>query len=314
MKPGIATHCAIGLAVRAVVWVAVFATGLGAGTAASAPVQARDSDGHTVQLTQPAQRIVSLAPHLTELLFAVGAGDRVVGTVAHADYPPAARALPRVGDSALLDLERIAALKPDLIVVWRHGNSAQQLQRLQALHVPLYASEARTLADIAQSMRSLGALAGTATQADARADAFEHGVSALRARYAHQRVLSVFYQIWPQPLMTINGEHLISQVLTLCGARNVFAAQRPLTPTVSEEAVLLADPDVIATGLVPGAHDDPFALWRRLKALRAARLGHFVGVDADLLHRQSDRVLQGAQELCERLDAVRRQTAEQNRR
>lgn len=285
--------------------VCAFAWTIAPGSAAAAPVQARDSDGRIVQLAQPARRIVSLAPHLTELLFAVGAGDRVVGTVAYSDHPAAARALPRVGDSALLDMERIAALKPDLIVVWRHGNSAQQLQRLQALHVPLFASEARTLADIAQSMRHLGALAGTAAQADAHADAFEQGVGALRARYAQRRELSVFYQIWPQPLMTINGEHLISQVLALCGARNVFAAQRVLTPTVSEEAVLLADPDVIATGFVPGAHDDPFAAWRRLKALRAARLGHFVGVDADLMHRQSDRVLQGARELCERLDTVR---------
>jgi iron complex transport system substrate-binding protein len=291
-------------------WLVVLAVCAFSGNWAGAAVQARDIDGQLVQLAQPARRIVSLAPHLTELLFAVGAGERVVGTVAYSDHPEAARAVPRVGDSALLDMERIAALKPDLLVVWRHGNSAQQLQRLQALHVPVFASEARSLADIAQAMRSLGALAGTDAQATTRADAFEQAVSELRSRYAQRLPLRVFYQIWPQPLMTVNGEHLISQVLALCGAHNVFASQRLLTPTVTEEAVLLADPDAIVTGRIDGSNDDPLAAWRRLTALRARRLGNFVTANADLLHRQSDRVILGARELCDKLDAVRTSLAQ----
>jgi iron complex transport system substrate-binding protein len=272
---------------------------------ASAAVQAHDVDGHMLVLAAPARRIVSLAPHLTELLFAAGAGERVVGTVAYSDFPAAARAIPRVGDAALLDLERIAALQPDLIVVWRNGTSPQQLQRLAALRVPMFASESRTFSEISASLRALGSLAGTPNAAARRALAFDDEVAALRARYAARRMLKVFYQIWPQPLMTVNGEHLISQVLALCGARNVFAGQRALTPAVTEEAVLLADPDAVVAGRVEGVDNAVFDRWRQLGALRASREGHFVLVNPDTLHRQSDRVVQGAQELCEKLDALR---------
>jgi len=268
-------------------------------------VRVLDVNGRTVELAAPARRVISLAPHLTELMFAIGAGDRVVGTVEYADFPEAAQRLPRVGDSALLDLERVVAMKPDLLLVWRHGNSPQQLQRLAALRLPTYASEARTLADIARTLRYLGQRAGVPDQAAQRASAFESAVSALRARYADRRAIDVFYQIWNQPLITINGDHLISQVLELCGARNVFAAERLLTPTVTEEDVLLANPDAIVAGWSDSFGQAPLNGWRRLRALRAVRENHLLQVDPDLLHRQSDRVVLGARELCEKLDAVR---------
>ena len=279
--------------------------GLALAAGARAEVRVLDVDGRAVVLAQPARRIVSLAPHLTELLFAVGAGEQVVATVEYSDFPDAARRLPRVGDSALLDLERIAALQPDLVLVWRHGNSPQQLQRLAALKLPTYAHEARTLADISRGLRDLGVLTGHAAEAAQRADAFDRAVAGLRTEHAGRARLRVFYQVWPQPLMTLNGEHLISQMLDLCGADNVFAAQRLLTPTVTEEAVLLADPDAIVTGWDPAYGGEPLASWQRLGALRAARNGQLLTVNPDLLHRQSDRVTEGARELCEKLDAVR---------
>jgi iron complex transport system substrate-binding protein len=273
---------------------------------AGADVRVRDIDGTPVVLPQPARRVISLAPHLTELMFAVGAGERLVGTVEYADFPAAAKRLPRVGDSALLDLERIVALQPDLLLVWRHGNSPQQLERLAALHLPTYASEARSLADIARTLRDLGTLAGTATVAEARATAFDTAVDALRQRHRGQRRLRVFYQIWDQPLITINGEHLISQLLDVCGAANVFAGERLLTPTVSAEAVLWADPDAIVAGWSDSyGGSGPLAAWRPLQSMRAVREGHLLQVDPDLLHRQSDRVIGGARELCDKLDAVR---------
>ena len=274
--------------------------------AAHAEVRVRDVNGDAVVLPQPARRIVSLAPHLTELLFAVGAGDRVVGTVAHADFPETARQLPLVGDSAMLDLERIAALQPDLVLVWRHGNAPQQLRRLATLKLPTYAHEARALADISRGLRDLGTLTGQASDASQRADAFDRAVDTLRARHLGQRRLRVFYQVWPQPLITLNGEHLISQALDVCGADNVFAAQRLLTPTVTEEAVLLTDPDAIVTGWIPAyGGTAPLDAWHRLSALRAVRTGQLLTVNPDLLHRQSDRVVLGVQELCEKLDAAR---------
>jgi len=279
--------------------------GLALAAGARAEVRVLDVDSRAVVLAQPARRIVSLAPHLTELLFAVGAGEQVVGTVAYSDFPEAARRLPRVGDSALLDLERIAALRPDLVLVWRHGNSPQQLQRLAALRLPTYAHEARALADISRGLRDLGVLSGRAADAAQRADAFDRAVADLRGRYVQRARLRVFYQVWPQPLMTLNGEHLISQMLDLCGADNVFAAQRLLTPTVTEEAVLLADPDAIVTGWNAAYGGTPLSSWQRLGALRAARNGQLLTVNPDLLHRQSDRVIDGARELCEKLDGVR---------
>ena len=268
-------------------------------------VQVSDDDGHLVSLSQPARRIVSLAPHLTELLFAAGAGERVVGVAAYSDYPAAARALPRIGDSAQLDLERIVALRPDLIVVWRDGNSAQQLDRLATLKLPIYASEIHRMADIESTLRRLGALTGTADAADRAARTFADTVSQLRARYAAQPPLRVFYQVWHRPLLTINGQHLISEALALCGASNVFSALPLLTPTISEEAVLQADPDAIVTGSVDPQGPDNLDGWRRLRALRAAREDHLIVVNPDTLHRPSPRVVDGAQELCEKLDRVR---------
>jgi iron complex transport system substrate-binding protein len=273
--------------------------------AAQGEVRVLDVDGRAVVLPQPAQRIISLAPHLTELLFAVGAGAQVVGTVEYSDFPQAARSVPRVGDGALLDLERIAALRPDLVLVWRHGNPPQQLQRLASLKLPIYAHEARALSDISRGLRDLGVLTGHAPAATARAEAFDRAVADLAARHAGRPRLRVFYQVWQQPLITLNGEHLISQMLDLCGADNIFAAQRLLTPTVTEEAVLVADPDAIVTGWIPAHGGAPLDGWRRLGTLRAVRAGQLLTVDPDLLHRQSDRVIHGARELCEKLDAAR---------
>lgn len=275
----------------------------------AAPVHAvvtlQDDAGARLTLARPAQRIVSLAPHLTELLFAAGAGERVVGVGAFADYPEAARKLPQVGDSAMLDLERIVALKPDLLVVWRDGNSPQQLQRLAGLGIPVYASELGTLADIAGTLRRLGRLAGTEAAAEARAQAFEQRLRALRDRYAGRPPLRLFYQVWQRPLLTLNDRHLVMQGLALCGAQNVFGSLVPLVPTVSEEAVVAADPDVIVTGRAGRDAPDGLDGWRRLGRLKAVRSGALIVVDPDTLHRSSDRIVEGLDQLCARLDAVR---------
>lgn len=272
---------------------------------ASFAVTVKDDAGATITLPRPAQRIVSLAPHLTELLFAAGAGDRVVGVGAFADYPEAAKRLPQVGDSAMLDLERIVALKPDLLVVWRDGNSPQQLQRLATLGIPVYASEMGTLADIAQTLRRLGRIAGTEGAAEARAAAFEQRLQALRQRYAGRPPLRVFYQVWQRPLLTFNDRHLVMQGLALCGVRNVFGSLAPLTPSVGEEAVVAADPDAIVTGRSGRDAPDGLDGWRRLGQMKAVRRGALIVIDPDTLHRSSDRIVEGLDGLCAKLDAVR---------
>ncbi len=288
---------------------AVAALGWAMPQARAADIRVVDDSGAALVLREPARRIISLAPHLTEQLFAVGAGDRVVGVVAHSDHPAQARALPRIGDSAQLDLERIVALRPDLIVAWDSGNAAPQLVHLAAMGLTIYRSEARTFADISSTLRRLGQLTAQDSVARNRADAFDASIASLRERYALHHELSVFYQIWHQPLLTVNGSHLISQALTLCGARNVFADLRALTPSVSEEAVRVANPQAIVTGSVDPTGPDNLDRWRERKGLRAQALGNLIVVNPNTLHRASDRIVEGVAELCEKLDAARVRSA-----
>ncbi|MDN7176899.1 cobalamin-binding protein [Caballeronia sp. SEWSISQ10-4 2] len=268
-----------------------------------------DDTGASVTLAVPAQRIVSLAPHVTELLFAAGGGARIVGAVSYSDYPPQATSIPRVGDNKSLDLERIVAMKPDLIVVWRHGNALRQIDRLRELHVPLFFSEPRRLDDIPVTIDKLGILLGTSAEANKASNAFHHDITNLRARYANQPPMSVFYQVWDDPLMTLNGTHIVSEVIELCGGRNVFADLKPLVPTISTEAVLAADPEAIVTA-TPGATSSEHALpsldrWRKWPSMKAVARGNLFGIDGDLINRPTPRLALGAAALCEDLEAAR---------
>ncbi|ONZ48688.1 cobalamin-binding protein [Burkholderia cenocepacia] len=274
-----------------------------------ADVSTRDDAGNTVTLPAPAQRVISLAPHATELVYAAGGGAKLVGTVTYSDYPPAAQVVPRVGDNKALDLERIAALKPDLIVVWRHGNAERQTDALRALHIPLFFSEPKHLDDVSSSLRRLGTLLGTQPTADAAAAAFMRDIAALRARYAARPPVSMFFQVWDRPLTTLNGTHLINEVFELCGGRNVFASLKPLAPTVTDEAVLAANPEAIVTTSAGATRSNEplpsLARWRAWPALTAVARNNLFAIDGDLLTRPSPRIAQGAAALCEDLDAAR---------
>lgn len=276
-----------------------------AARADAAPVRVEDDVGREVVLPRAAERIVSLAPHATEMLYAAGAGARIVATVAYSDFPPAARALERVGGSAGLDLERIVALRPDLIVGWASGNPASALARLRSLGFPVYLTEPRRLDDIARDLERLGELSGNAAAARARAEKFRTRARALRTRYAGRSTVRVFYQVLDPQLITVNGDHLISQVLRLCGGVNVFAGLPALVPVVSEEAVLQADPEAIVAG--GRAQDWRIweARWRAREALTAVRRDALYFVPQDLLHRPGPRVLEGAARACRALEAVR---------
>lgn len=282
-------------------------------TACAATVSAVDDAGNTVTLAAPAQRVISLAPHTTELIYAAGGGAKLVGAVAYSDYPPQALSVPRVGDNRALDLERIAALKPDLIVVWRHGNAQQQIDRLREMHIPLFFSEPHRLDDVATSLTRLGVLLGTQKAAQDAAQTYRREIAQLRARYAQRAPVSVFYEVWDQPLMTINGEHMISDVIALCGGRNVFAALHPLVPTLSTEAVLATNPDAIVTASQGAtASDRPLPAltrWRAWPQLHAVARGNLFAIDGDLLTRPGPRIAQGATQLCEDLDRARTRDA-----
>ncbi|HEY3598511.1 MAG TPA: cobalamin-binding protein [Paraburkholderia sp.] len=279
----------------------------------AAAIAVTDDTGATVSLASPAQRVISLAPHVTELLYAAGGGAKIVGAVTYSDYPPEAKQLPRVGDNKALDLERIVALKPDLIVVWRHGNAQRQIERLRDLHVPLFFSEPHQLDDVALTLAKLGQLLGTAPVADAAAGAYRQDIARLRARYAAQPPVSVFYQVWDQPLMTLNGTHMISDVIALCGGRNVFAKLEPLVPTVSTEAVLAANPEAIVTAARGATAPDqplpPLDKWRAWPGMTAVARNNLFAIDGDLIDRPAPRLAQGAAQLCEDLDVARSRRA-----
>jgi iron complex transport system substrate-binding protein len=276
---------------------------------AQAAITVTDDNGAAVTLAAPAQRVISLAPHVTELIYAAGGGSRLVGAVSYSDYPSEAKQIPRVGDNKALDLERIAALKPDLIVIWRHGNAQAQLERLRELHIPLFFSEPHQLDDVAQTLTKLGTLLGTSDLADATASRYRLDIAYLRARYANRPPVSVFYQVWDQPLMTLNGTHMVSDVITLCGGRNVFAKLQPLVPTVSTEAVLAADPEAIVTAAAGATTPDRPLMqldrWRAWPSLKAVARNNLFAIDGDLIDRPTPRLALGAAKLCEDLDVAR---------
>ncbi|UCF21908.1 MAG: cobalamin-binding protein [Ralstonia sp.] len=289
------------------------ACGLAALLAATLPAQAAisviDDTGATVTVPRPVQRVISLAPHATELLFAAGGGARIVGTVAYSDYPSSARDIPHVGDNRALDLERIAALKPDLVVVWRHGNAQKQTDRLRALGIPLYFSEPHRLADIPRSIEVLGTLLDTRASAHDAAQQFRQQADALRHRYASRPPVTVFFQVWEQPLMTLNGQHVFTDMLALCGGRNVFAGEPLLVPTVSTEAVIAANPEVLLTasmGATQGNRPvDTLEPWKRWTSLLAVQRGNLFTVNGDLINRPGPRLMEGAALLCEDLEQAR---------
>ena len=272
---------------------------------ANAEIVVQDDAGQTVRLAAPARRIVSLAPHITENLYAAGAGSSIVGAVEYSDYPEAAKQLKRVGGYGRFDLEAILALKPDLVIAWESGNPAAHLAKLKALGLPLFISQPRKIDDIATSIARFGELAGTSGVAIDTARAFRARHAELSARYANRPPVRTFYQIWNQPLVTVNGEQLISDVMRLCGAENVFAGLSQLAPTVSVEAVIAANPEAIVASGMGKTRPEWLDMWRRWQDLTATARGNLFFIPPDIINRHTPRVLDGAQLLCTQMETVR---------
>jgi len=277
---------------------------LGSGLA-RAQVCVTDDADRQVCLEQPASRIIALSPGATELLFAAGAGEQTVGAVSFSDYPPAAKKLPRVGSYKRLDLEAVLALKPDLIVAWQSGNPMEQVERLQAMGVPVYHSEPSRFEDISTTLERLAVLAGTEAVGQGAADALRSGMDSLRQRYAEAAPVTVFYQVWEEPLMTVNNDHLISEAIQICGGVNVFGELTSLAPRISREAVLAKDPEAIIAGGM--GEDDPGWLdpWKQFSSLRAVKHDNLFFVAPSTLQRPTPQMLAGTRTLCSHLDTVR---------
>jgi iron complex transport system substrate-binding protein len=277
---------------------------LAQGTGVAQPVAVVDDSGQPIGLAHPAQRIVSLAPHITEQLFAIGAGDRIVATTDFADYPPAARRLPRVGRAHSVDLERVTAARPDLIIIWGSGFPPAIIDSLRRLQVPVYISEPGSLETIATSLERLGQLTAARDAARVAAD-FRTRVETLRRRYSSRAPLRVFYQIWAQPLMTLAGTHVINEAIRLCGGRNVFEQLASIAPQVAIEAVVAADPQLIVTAEPGGKPSGALAQWQRFSTISAVRNGRLATLDADKINRDGPRIVNEVAVLCELIDAAR---------
>jgi iron complex transport system substrate-binding protein len=274
-------------------------------SAHAAGITVTDDRGKPVTLSAPAQRIVTLAPSITELAYAAGAGDKLVGVARYSDYPEAAKRIAHIGDASRIDLERVLSLQPDLIIGWRSGNHAADIERLEHFGFKVYVAEPTALAAIPQLLRALGSMAGTESVAQGEAGEFEHRVSALRERYGSRPKVRVFYEIWHRPLMTVNGRHLISDVIRLCGGANVFANVASLTPVVPLESVIAAQPEVAMGGSSATTPEEFAAQWRSYGGFARLRNVRAMFVDPDWIQRQTPRILQGAQVVCRHLDAVR---------
>ena len=272
---------------------------------AHAEILLKDDRGSTVKLAAPAQRIVSLAPHITEVLFAAGAGSRIVGTVEYSDYPEAAEKIRRVGGYSRLDLEAIAALKPDLVIGWQSGNAPAHVDKLEKLGLTTYVSQPDRIEDIARTLETYGRLAGTEAIALPAAKAFRERLAALRTQYERRETLRVFYQVWKQPLTTINGRQIISDAIRLCGGANVFAELPTLAPNVSVEAVLAANPDVIIASGMGDSRPEWLDDWRRWKQMTAVAREDLYFVPPALIQRHTPRLLEGTEIICKHLETVR---------
>ena len=276
---------------------------------ASAEVSVVDDSGATLRLAQPAQRIVTLAPHLAETVFAAGAGDKLVGTVEFSDFPEAVRKIQKVGGYSRLDLEAIAALKPDLIVGWSSGNAPAHLEKLRALGFPVYISQPNQIGDVANEIERLGILAGTEKAAQATATRFRERLADLQKRYSSRPAVRTFYQIWKEPLMTIGGKQIISDVVHLCGGENVFAQLETMAPTVTVEAVIAANPEAIVASGMNAARPEWLDDWKRWTSITAVARDNLFFVPPELIQRHTPRLLEGAERLCRHLETARRRRA-----
>lgn len=258
-----------------------------------------------VCLDAPAERIISLSPGVTELLFAAGAGESIVGTTSFSDYPEAAEAIPRVGSYKRIDMENLLAREADLVVAWISGNPTEQVERLDELGLTVYWGEQRDFEDIAHTLERYGRLAGTESAANQAARDFREGIQALAERHADAPLVSYFYQIWDDPMMTVNGEHLISEAAAVCGGENIFGDLPRLTPRVDRESVLAADPEVIVAGGMGESNPAWLDPWREYRDMTAVKRDNLFFIPPSTIQRPTPRLLTGMRTLCDQLEQAR---------
>ncbi|MFT6529726.1 MAG: vitamin B12 transport system substrate-binding protein [Psychrosphaera sp.] len=255
--------------------------------------------------TVPAQRIIALAPHIVESLFDIGAGGKIVATVDYADYPKQALDIPRVGGYYGLQIEKILQLNPDLVLVWRNGNKAEDIAKLENLGLTLAFSDPDNIDGVASELRLFGALTGHEQQAEKLALEYTQELSRLRQTYQDQTPISVFYQLWSEPLMSVNKNTWIHQLIQTCGATNVFADNSTDYPQLSMENIIVAKPQLIIMPQENSEKPQPVIDWQQWSVIPAVKHNQFMKVDADLIHRFSRRMLTGLEDMCQKIERSR---------
>jgi len=262
------------------------------------------ADGSRLELLAPATRLVTLSPHLAELVFAAGAGSHLVATVEYSEFPAEAARISRVGDAFRIDIERILALKPDLVIAWDSGNPRQAMDQLESLGLPVWTVEIRELDEIAAAIENIGSASDTRSVADAEAAAFRQRLHSLFNRYDGRSPLDYFYQVADRPLFTINGDHLISKGLSRCGGHNIFAEQPGLAFQVSYESVIVANPDIVFAPWIEG-EADPLTSWLEWPGMQAVQRNALFLLPADKISRATPRILEALELACGLLDQIR---------
>lgn len=268
-------------------------------------IEVLDDTGRVIRLPHSAKKIISLAPHITELLFSAGAGNLIVGTVEYSDFPKPAQNILRIGTHNKIDLESVLELEPDLIVAWQSGNPSEEVESLMRLGMPVFISEPKKLEDIALNIKRFGNLTGNNDTAKKSATEFYQSLRQLRRKYSHRKKLRVFYQIWNEPLLTINGDHLISNIIDLCGGHNIFSELLSVAPHVSIESVLAYNPDVIIASGEGNKRPAWLDKWRKWPSLKAVKQDHLFFIPPDIIVRHTVRVLDGASRMCAQLESAR---------
>ena len=271
-----------------------------------AEIRVTDDLGRELLLEKPAQRIVSLAPHNTENLYSAGAGDQVVGTVDHSDYPKPALDIPRVGNYKQINIEAILALQPDLVIAWSSGNRNGTTQRLIDLGLPVFISEPNSFELIISNIERFSRMAGRHAEVAADIEKMRETYRDLEAEYSKKSPVRVFYQVWNPPLMTLSREHSVNGALELCGGINVFADEPGLAPRINVEGVIAKNPQLILLAGHSQAQSPAWEeAWQQWPAIDAVANGQVKLINPDIINRPTRRFLEGTRELCELIDAAR---------
>jgi len=269
------------------------------------PVQVTDFKGSVVKLKQPAKRIIALAPHIVENVYTAGAGDKLIGVVSYSDYPEAATSLPLVGGYAKTNLEKVLELKPDLVIVWESGNSDASVARIKQLGFPVYVDQPDKLDDVAKSIRDIGILSGTSEIAETAAANYLEKIEIVRNKKLDQQPVATFYQVWNSPLQTINGNHIISDAIAICGGVNIYADESATAPVINIESILERNPEAILASGMSEARPEWLDEWKNWPSLNAVKTDNLFFVDPDHIQRHTVRILKGIDAICDQLQTAR---------